>query len=59
MGEILWSVTGIISQKWIMFQTIFATILNFPEILGGRFAAKFQMAGMNFKTEVKTKYNPI
>ena len=59
MGEILWSLTGIISQKWIMFRTIVATILNFLDILGGCFVAKFQMAGMNFKTEVKTKYNPI
>ena len=56
MGEILWSVTGVISQNWIMFHPIVATILNFLEILGGRFAAKFQMT---FKTEVKTKSNPI
>ena len=61
MGEILLSVKSIISQKWIMFRTIVATILNFPEILGGCFVSEFQMAGMKFKTEVKTIYiyNPI
>ena len=42
-----------------MFQRIIATILNFMAIVGGRFADKFQMAGMNFNNQVKTTNNPL